>query len=96
MAELTVVTIAVNVNMQVLVALQRVLQQLDLLVTLDALGLGVLLALAIALHLVQANHLLDAIFVLLFHTELEFELGQHELDTRAEMRSVVFDEICAC
>lgn len=94
--ELTIVAVAVNVNMQILVPLQRVLEQLDLLVTLDALGFGILLALAVAFHLVQAHHLLNAILVLFFDTELEFKLGQHELDAGAEMRGVVFDKVCTC
>lgn len=50
--ELTIVAVTVNINMKILVPLQRVLEQLDLLVTLDALGLGILLALAVAFHLV--------------------------------------------
>jgi hypothetical protein len=80
--------------MQILVSLQRVLEQLDLLVALDALGLGILLALAITFHLIQTDHLLDAILVLLLHAELEFELGQHELDAWPQMRRVILDEVC--
>ena len=86
--------VALNVDVEILVTLQRVLQQLDLLVTLDALGFGVLFTLAVALHLVQANHLLDSIFVLLLHTEFEFELGQHELDAGSQVLRVIANQIC--
>ena len=92
---LTVVVVGpVNVHVQILVALERVLQQLDLLVTLDTLGLCVLLALAVALELVQAHHLLDSILVLLLDTELELKLGQHELNAGSQVLRVIADKIC--
>lgn len=92
----TVAAVALDVHVQVLVALERVLEQLDLLVALDALRLGVLLAAAVALHLVEAHHLLDAVLVLLLDAELELELGQHELDARTQVRRVILDEVCRC
>lgn len=79
--------------MEILVSLQSLLQQLDLLVTLNAPSLGIRTALPIAFILVQADHLLDTCLVLFFDTKLEFELGQHELDLGSEVRSVIFNQV---
>lgn len=82
-----------NIHMKILVALQSLLQQLDLLVALNATAFGVRATLAVTLILVQANHLLDTGLVLFLHAQLELELGQHELNLRTEIRGVIFDKI---
>jgi hypothetical protein len=63
------------------------------LVAFHALSFGVRPASPVARHLVQLDHLLNAFLVLLFHTELEFELRQHELDSRTEMLCIGFNQI---
>lgn len=92
--ELTIATLALDVHMEILIALQRVFQELNLLVTLDALRFRIGLALAITFQLIQAHHLVDTVLVLLLDAELELELRQHELDARPQMRGVILDEIC--
>jgi hypothetical protein len=82
-----------NINVEIFVALQSLLQQLNFLVTLNATALCICAALPITLILVQADHLLDTCLVLFLHAQLELELGQHELDLRAEILSVIFDKI---
>ena len=82
-----------HVDMKVLVALQRLLEQLYLLIALNPPGFCICLALAVALHLVQLDHLLNSILVLFFYAEFEFELRKHELDAGSKMGSVIFDQI---
>lgn len=81
----------VHVNVQIFISLQALLQQLDLLVALYALAFGILSASAIALDLVQLGHLLDTFLILLLYAQLELELGQHQLDSRTEVRGIEFD-----
>lgn len=89
----TVLQVGADVDVQIAMTLESLFQQHDLLHALDPPALGLLLALAVALQLIQPDHLFDAILVLLFYAELEFELGQHELDAWAEVRCFGFYEI---
>jgi hypothetical protein len=79
--------------MEILVSLERLLEELYLLVAFDALGLRIRLALAVPFHLVQPHHLLDSVFVLFLDTELELELRQHELDAGTQMWGVISDQV---
>lgn len=83
----------VHVNVEFFVSFQGLLEEDNLLLALDATGGRISLALAIALHAVQLDHLLDTLEVLLLDVELELDLGEHELDSGAEVWRVVFDEI---
>lgn len=89
----TVVVVILAYYVDVLVALKRLFQELDLLVTFDPSSFSVLPALAIALHLVELHHLVYSFFILLFDAKLELELRQHELDSGPEVWRVVFDKI---
>ena len=85
---------AFDVYVKVFISFQGLFQQLYFLIAFNPSGFRICLALSVSFHLVQAYHLLDSILVLLLDAELELELGQHQLDTRAEMWGVVFDQVC--
>lgn len=80
--------------MEILISLQSLLQQLDLLVAFNSSTFCIGAALPITLILIQTNHLLDTSFVLFFDTELELELGQHELNFGSEILGIIFDQVC--
>lgn len=79
--------------MKILISLQSLLQQLDLLVALDATSFRICAALSIALILVEANHLLNTGLVLFLYAKLELQLRQHELNLRAQVGRVILNQV---
>ena len=79
--------------MEILIPLERTLQQLDLALALDALGLRVLPALLVAVGLVELGHLIDRLLVLHLDLQLELELVQHLADLGRGQRRVGLDQV---
>ncbi len=80
-------------DVQLLVSLERLLEQHDLALTFDPLALGIVATLAIAFGLVELGHLVDTLLVLLFDLKLELELMQHTRDLGGGVRGIVLDQV---
>lgn len=80
--------------MQLLVPLQRLLQEHDLALTLDPLALRIIPTLPVSFSLVQRCHLVDTLLVLPLDLKLELQLMKHAGDLGSRERRLVFDEIC--
>jgi hypothetical protein len=79
--------------MQFLVSLQCLLQEKNLLLAFHSASSGIGFTLPVAFHAIKLNHFLNALEVLLFDLELELDLREHVLDSRAKVRGIVFDQV---
>lgn len=79
--------------MEILVAFQGYLEQLDLFLVLHSFAFCLQSALFVTLLLVEGRHLIDAFFVLQLYSELILELVEHAGYLCRGVGSIGFDEI---
>lgn len=84
---------AINIHVEFFISLESLLQQRDLLSAFHFSGRGIGTAFLVAFHLIQLNHFFDSLEILLFNVQLELDLRKHQLNARAKMRGIVFNQI---